>query len=371
MPAPNLAARSTARSNAGWLTVLIAAVLLATEEVLMAGVQKGYRVILCVPENFSIEKREVMRALGGEVILTPKDGGMKAAIEKAQELARDIEGAYVPQQFANPFNSESHYETTAPEIYEQMEGRIDAWLAGAGTGGTFSGVAKYLRERLPGIECYVVEPQGSILKGGEAGPHEVEGIGSAPDVGASPGEHCSDVLARNHEHRAAHGEHPDERAFVGVGREAQDVGRATLPHVIEVQPLHLGVDDRGRHRAERDHGRGDAGLAARGEERRDLGRRLAPARVHALREREVRDHAERTFVVEDADSDPRMQSELDSYRRARIRAGITVPLLRAGQLCAVMSVHHDRPRSWRFLPQSKRHSTPRGCSIRGKFCRLI
>ncbi|HEX6084371.1 MAG TPA: cysteine synthase A [Thermoanaerobaculia bacterium] len=145
----------------------------------LAGVQKGYRVILCVPENFSIEKREVMRALGGEVILTPKDGGMKAAIEKAQELARDIEGAYVPQQFANPFNSESHYETTAPEIYEQMEGRIDAWLAGAGTGGTFSGVAKYLRERLPGIECYVVEPQGSILKGGEAGPHEVEGIGAS------------------------------------------------------------------------------------------------------------------------------------------------------------------------------------------------
>ena len=145
----------------------------------LAGVQKGYRVILCVPEHFSTEKREVMRALGGEVILTPKDGGMKAAIEKAQELAREIEGAYVPQQFANPFNSESHYETTAPEIFQQMEGRIDAWLAGAGTGGTFTGVAKYLRERLPDVECYVVEPQGSILKGGEAGPHEVEGIGAS------------------------------------------------------------------------------------------------------------------------------------------------------------------------------------------------
>ncbi len=145
----------------------------------LAGVQKGYRVILCVPENFSIEKREVMKALGGEVILTPKDLGMKAAIAKAQELAQEIEGAYVPQQFANPFNTESHYETTAPEIFEQMEGRIDAWLAGAGTGGTFTGVAKYLRERLPAVECYVVEPQGSILKGGEAGPHEVEGIGAS------------------------------------------------------------------------------------------------------------------------------------------------------------------------------------------------
>lgn len=145
----------------------------------LAGVQKGYRVILCVPEHFSIEKREVMKALGGEVILTPKDGGMKAAIQKAHDLAKEIEGAYVPQQFANPYNTESHYETTGPEIFEQMDGRVDAWLAGAGTGGTFTGVAKYLRERLTDVQCYVVEPQGSILKGGEAGPHEVEGIGAS------------------------------------------------------------------------------------------------------------------------------------------------------------------------------------------------
>lgn len=145
----------------------------------LAGVQLGYRVILCVPENFSIEKREVMKALGGEVVLTPKDGGMKAAIAKAQELAASIDGAYVPQQFANIFNTESHYDTTGPEIWEQMEGRIDAWLAGCGTGGTFTGVAKYLRERNPNVWCAIVEPQGSILKGGEAGPHEVEGIGAS------------------------------------------------------------------------------------------------------------------------------------------------------------------------------------------------
>lgn len=145
----------------------------------LAGVQMGYRVILCVPENFSIEKREVMKALGGEVILTPKDQGMKAAIAKAQELATEIEGAYVPQQFANPFNTESHYDTTGPEIWEQMDGRVDAWVAGAGTGGTFTGVAKFLREKNPDVQCYVVEPQGSILKGGEAGPHEVEGIGAS------------------------------------------------------------------------------------------------------------------------------------------------------------------------------------------------
>jgi cysteine synthase A len=145
----------------------------------LAGTRLGYRVILCVPENFSIEKREVMKALGGEVVLTPKDGGMKAAIAKAEELARTIPGSYVPQQFSNQFNTDSHYATTAPEIFEQMKGRIDAFVAGAGTGGTFTGVAKYLRERLPRVYCVIVEPQGSILKGGEAGPHEVEGIGAS------------------------------------------------------------------------------------------------------------------------------------------------------------------------------------------------
>ena len=145
----------------------------------LAGVGMGYRVILCVPEHFSIEKQEVMKALGGEVELTPKDSGMKGAIARAEELARDIPGSYIPQQFRNVFNTESHYETTGPEIYEQMEGRVDAYVAGAGTGGTFTGVAKYLRERDPNVYCVIVEPQGSILKGGEAGPHEVEGIGAS------------------------------------------------------------------------------------------------------------------------------------------------------------------------------------------------
>ena len=145
----------------------------------LVGVRMGYRVILCVPENFSIEKREVMRALGGEVELTPKDDGMKGAIARAEQLAKEIPNAYIPQQFVNVYNTESHYQTTAPEIYEQMDGRIDAFVAGAGTGGTFTGVAKYLRERIRDVYCVVVEPQGSILKGGEAGPHEVEGIGAS------------------------------------------------------------------------------------------------------------------------------------------------------------------------------------------------
>lgn len=145
----------------------------------LAGVGMGYRVILCVPENFSLEKQEVMKALGGTVELTPKDGGMKGAIARAEELARAIPDSYVPQQFRNVFNTEAHYETTAPEIFEQMDGRVDGFVAGAGTGGTFTGVASYLRERIPDVYCVIVEPQGSILKGGEAGPHEVEGIGAS------------------------------------------------------------------------------------------------------------------------------------------------------------------------------------------------
>ncbi len=145
----------------------------------MAGQQLGYRVILVVPDQFSIEKQELMKALGGEVILTPKDGGMKVAIARAEELAAEMGNAYVPQQFRNHFNSRAHYETTGPEILEQMEGRIDGFVAGSGTGGTFTGVAKFLKERLPNLVAVVVEPQGSVLKGGAAGPHEVEGIGAS------------------------------------------------------------------------------------------------------------------------------------------------------------------------------------------------
>ena len=147
----------------------------------LAGVRMGYNVILCVPENFSLEKQEVMKALGGRLELTPKDAGMKGAIERARELASDIPDSYIPQQFENVFNTESHEETTGPEIWEQMEGRVDGFVAGAGTGGTFTGVAKFLRARNPRLYCAVVEPQGSILKGGEAGPHDVEGIGAIPE----------------------------------------------------------------------------------------------------------------------------------------------------------------------------------------------
>jgi cystathionine beta-synthase (O-acetyl-L-serine) len=145
----------------------------------LVGRQLGYRVILVVPENFSIEKRKLMAALGGEVVLTSEEGGMRGAIQKAKDLAAEIPGAYVPQQFENPSNPEVHYQTTGMEIYEQMEGKIDAFVTGSGTGGTFTGVVRYLREKIPHLRAVVVEPEGSVLQGGEPGPHDVEGIGSS------------------------------------------------------------------------------------------------------------------------------------------------------------------------------------------------
>jgi len=145
----------------------------------LVGVARGYRVILCVPERFSIEKQKVMAALGGTVVRTPDALGMQGAIDKAHALAKEIPGAYVPQQFANPSNPRTHYETTGPEILAQCDGRLDAVVIGAGSTGTFVGVARFLGERLPALLKVVVEPQGSILGGGKAGPHKVEGIGSS------------------------------------------------------------------------------------------------------------------------------------------------------------------------------------------------
>jgi len=179
----------------------------------LAGVRMGYRVILCVPENFSTEKREVMRALGGEVELTPARGGMQGAIDRAEELARSIPNSYVPQQFKNVFNSESHYETTAPEIWEQMDGRIDGFVAGAGTGGTFTGIARFLRERNPKVYCAIVEPQGSVLGGGKAGKHEVEGIGSSFIPPVLDMSLANEVITI-----------PDDEAFPMVGRLAAEEG---------------------------------------------------------------------------------------------------------------------------------------------------
>lgn len=143
----------------------------------LIGVNRGYRVIVCVPERFSEEKVKVMRALGAEVIRTPDAEGMQGAIKKVKELAAGIPDAFTPLQFENPANPDFHYETTAGEIWEQMQGQMDAVVIGVGTGGTFTGVARFAKERDPKILTVAVETQGSILQGGPPGPHKVEGIG--------------------------------------------------------------------------------------------------------------------------------------------------------------------------------------------------
>lgn len=143
----------------------------------LIGVNKGYRVIVCVPERFSEEKMKVMAALGAEVVRTPDAEGMQGAIAKAREIAAKIPDSFIALQFENPANPEFHYETTAQEIYDQMQGRIDAIVIGVGTGGTFSGVSRFLKEKNPRIHTVAVETQGSVLQGNPPGPHKVEGIG--------------------------------------------------------------------------------------------------------------------------------------------------------------------------------------------------
>jgi cysteine synthase A len=145
----------------------------------LIGCQRGYRVILVVPANFSREKLLVMQALGGELVITPQESGIRGAIEKAHELARSIPNAVVLQQFENPANPAYHHDTTAVELWEQTGGRVDAIVIGAGTGGTFSGVVRYFRERGSAARAVLVEPQGSIWSGGQQGPHRVEGIGGS------------------------------------------------------------------------------------------------------------------------------------------------------------------------------------------------
>src|SRR5215470_8900660 len=145
----------------------------------LIGVNRGYRVSLFVPENFSEEKVILMRALGAEVVRTPDEEGMSGAIRHAQELADSTPGAFMAAQFENPANPDYHYQTTAQEIFEQMNGRSDGVTVGSGTAGTFTGLARYLKQKLPRVWTVAVETQGSVLGGGAPGPHKVEGIGAS------------------------------------------------------------------------------------------------------------------------------------------------------------------------------------------------
>jgi cysteine synthase len=160
----------------------------------LIGVQRGYKVALFVPERFSEEKVAIMRALGAEVMRTPDAEGMQGAIRRANELVARKPGAFMASQFDNPANPDYHYQTTAQEIFEQMEGRIDALVIGSGTAGTFTGVSRFLKERLPHMLAYAVETQGSVLGGGPPGPHKVEGIGASFIPGNFDRSLCDAVL---------------------------------------------------------------------------------------------------------------------------------------------------------------------------------
>ena len=143
----------------------------------LAAIHYKLQAVFVTPEKFSQEKQTLMRALGAEVINTPTELGMTYAIEKAKQLASDRPGAYIPNQFHNEDNPNTYYDTLGPEIIAELDGEVDVFIAGAGSGGTFTGTARYLKEQNPHVKTVIVEPQGSILSGGDPGPHKTEGIG--------------------------------------------------------------------------------------------------------------------------------------------------------------------------------------------------
>jgi cysteine synthase A len=179
----------------------------------LVGVHRGYRVVLFVPEGFAEEKCILMRGFGATVIRTPEGEAMSGAIRRCRAMAAEIPGSFATLQFDNTANPDFHYATTARELWEQMEGRVDAFVSGVGTGGTFSGVARFLKERNPAILTVAVETQGSVLQGGEPGHHKVEGIGVSFIPRTFDRECCDEIIAVN-----------DPQAFAMVKRLAAEEG---------------------------------------------------------------------------------------------------------------------------------------------------
>jgi cysteine synthase len=179
----------------------------------LIGVNRGYRVVLYVPQQFAEEKCMLMRGLGAEVIRTPEAEGMAGAIRRALEFEDENDGVFAALQFENPANPDFHEQTTAVEIWEQMDKRVDAWVSGVGSAGTFTGVARFLRKHAPGAMNIAVEPQGSVLQGGEPGTHRVEGIGGATIPVIFDRSVCDRIMMVR-----------DEPAFAMVKRLATEAG---------------------------------------------------------------------------------------------------------------------------------------------------
>jgi cysteine synthase len=179
----------------------------------LVGVNRGYKVIICMPAKFSKEKRFLTRALGAYVITTPDEEGMEGAIRRAKQITSETPNAFMAGQFENRANPDFHQETTGREIWEQMDGHVDAITIGAGTSGTFTGVARYLKKKDPRIWCVTVETQGSVYGGGKPGDHRIEGIGSSFIPAIYDQSVCDEVIAVS-----------DEDAFASVAELARKEG---------------------------------------------------------------------------------------------------------------------------------------------------